>query len=44
MVRLDKSNFNIEHIANSGQCFRWRKIAPDRYAFIEKWLIYRNVD
>lgn len=34
MVRIDKSNFNIEHIANSGQCFRWRKIAPDRYAFI----------
>lgn len=34
MVRIDKSSFNIEHIANSGQCFRWQRITQNKYAFV----------
>ena len=28
---LNNKNFNIEHIATSGQCFRWNKIDENTY-------------
>lgn len=31
---LNNKNFNIEHIATSGQCFRWNKIDENTYSFI----------
>lgn len=34
MDTLNIKNFNIEHIAMSGQCFRWNKIAENTYSVI----------
>lgn len=36
MVSFENANINLEHIAKSGQCFRWKQIEAGKYSFITK--------